>query len=123
MDESIVSILSLKHNIDTMLSSISKIGNFFFLFFSCSSFASSIIENKGQVGQSISNSEQILYYTSIEGGTVYFLKDRISFVLNEQLDKTLYNNVCTGNKINVFRYDLKINSNSEIVIEKGVSLS
>lgn len=106
-----------------MLSSIIKIGRFFLLLFSCSSFASNIIENKGQVSQSISDSEQILYYTSIEGGTVYFLKDRISIVLKEQLDKTLYNNIYTGNKINVFRYDLKINSSSEIIIEKGVPLS
>ena len=82
-----------------MLSIIFKAGRFIFLFFTLSTFASSIIENKGQVSQL--NSEQILYYTSIEGGTVYFLKDRISLVINEQMNKTLYNNVCIGNKVNV----------------------
>lgn len=81
--------------------------------------AYSIIENKGQVNQGLSNSEQILFYTSIDGGTVYFLKDRIAFVLTERTDRLLFNDVLIGNKTNVFRYDYKINSTSEIEIEKG----
>ena len=104
-----------------MFSFILKKITLLFLLFSFSSFASSIIENKGQVRQEKLSSEKILFYTSINGGTAYFLKDRIAFVLSEQLEKTNFNNVFTGNKINVFRYDLKINTSSEIILEKGIA--
>ncbi len=82
-------------------------------------FASSIIENKGQINQALPSCEQILFYTSIDGGTAYFLKDRIAFVLFEKTDKKMFNDMLIENKINVFRYDYKINSSSEIILEKG----
>lgn len=106
-----------------MLSFIIKSARFFFLFLSFSSFASTIIENKGQIVQLNSNSEKILFYTSFEGGTAYFLKDRIAFVLTAKSDKTEFNNVFTGNKINTYRYDLKINSISKIQLKTGAVLS
>ena len=92
---------------------------FLSLLLSLPTIASGIIENKGQINQALSNSEQILFYTSIEGGTVYFLKDRIAFVLFEKTDNVLFNDVLIGHKTNVFRYDYKINSTAEIQLEKG----
>lgn len=92
---------------------------FLLLLLLLSTEAYSIIENKGQVNQGLSNSEQILFYTSVEGGTVYFLKDRVAFVLTERTDRIVFNDILIGNKTNVFRYDYKINSASEIKIETG----
>ncbi len=79
--------------------------------------AAGIIENKGQIRQS--SSEQILFYTSVKGGTVYFLKDRIAFVLNKETEKTEFNNTLTGSKINVFRYDYKITNAEGFKLETG----
>lgn len=86
-------------------------------------FSASIIENKGQVNKDISNKEQVLFYTAINGGYAYFLKDRIAIVLSETTKNESFNNITTGSKKNNFRYDLKIKCSNEMIVEKGSLLS
>lgn len=102
-----------------MLSLIDKSILFLFIPFPFFSFASAIIENRGQIEQSGTNTEEILFYTSIKGGYAYFLKDRISFVLKKPSDNISFNRLRTGSTINTFRYDLKIPDEEGTVITSG----
>lgn len=85
--------------------------------------ASNIIENKGQITQEEFDSQKILFYTSINGGTAYFLKDRIAFVLYKTTEKKLFNTFLTDNKTNVFRYDYQFENAENLDIEAGQTAS
>ena len=52
---------------------------FLFLVLPLSTFASTIIENKGQIKQAINSAEEILFYTSIKGGTTGVLAAAAKF--------------------------------------------
>lgn len=85
--------------------------------------ASNIIENKGQITQEEFDSQKILFYTSINGGTAYFLKDRIAFVLYKTTEKKLFNTFLTENKTNVFRYDYQFENAENLYVEAGQTAS
>lgn len=103
-----------------MCSFIFKTTIFLFFLLSFSSTASTIIENKGQIKQANGSTEEILFYTEIEGGYAYFLNDRIAFVLNKSKEKQTYNGILIGSKIDQFRYDFKIMTNAKMLLETGM---